>query len=84
MVDGDAALLHVEDGVLVELTDGGAVATLHVVAVDFELRLGVNLGGVGCHHIAVALIGFYLVCTLCHEYAAGKAAHRLVVEHIFK
>ena len=38
----NTALLHIEEGILIELTHGGSVTTLHVIGIDLELRLGVH------------------------------------------
>ena len=43
----DAAGAQIEQRCLVEFADGGAVAALHVVGEDFELRLGVDRGAPG-------------------------------------
>ena len=43
----NAAGAEIEQRVLLDLADGGAVGALHVVGVDFELRLGVDLRIVG-------------------------------------
>ena len=77
-------MLHIEDGVLVELTDGGAVATLHVVAIDFELRFGVYFCGVGGYDVAVGLISLHLARAFGNHDASGECAHGVAVEHIFK
>ena len=38
----DTTLLHVEEGILVELAYGSAVAALHIVGIDLELRLSIH------------------------------------------
>ena len=42
---GEAARLEVEDHLVVEVGDGGAVGALHVVRVDLERRRDVHLPG---------------------------------------
>lgn len=78
----DAALLHVEEGILVELTYGGSVATLHIVGIDLELRLGVHTGLTGETEVAVGLLGVGVLSAFAHEHLAGKGTGGLIVEHI--
>jgi hypothetical protein len=40
--EADTALLHIEEGIFVELTHSGAMTALYVVGIDLELRLGVH------------------------------------------
>ena len=51
----EAPAAQVEEGALVELAHGGAVAALHVVGVDGEVGLGVHLGLAGEQEVAVLL-----------------------------
>ena len=53
---GDAALLHVEQSRVVQLAYGGSVAALHVVGIDFKLRLCVHPGVAGGAKVAVGLL----------------------------
>ncbi len=50
---GDAALAHIVDGLVVELSDGRAVGTFDIVGVDFELRTGENMRCVGELQVAI-------------------------------
>ena len=75
---GDTAALHVEEGALVELACGGAVACLDFIAIDFELRRGVH-AGLGRHEdIAVGLRGVGVAGFLIHYHAATESAVGLV------
>ena len=40
--EANAALLHVEEGIFVELAHGSAVTTLYIIGIDLELGLGVH------------------------------------------
>jgi hypothetical protein len=40
--EADATLLHVEESILIKLAYGSAVATLHVISIDFELGLSIH------------------------------------------
>ena len=57
----DAARAQVEQHLLVELPDGGAVRALDVVGVDLELGLGVDLGVARKEQVAVGLMRFGLL-----------------------
>ena len=78
---GNAARHQIELEVLVERARGGAVAALHVVGKNLELRLVVGLGLVGQqqrprHHPGVGLLRMRPHHDLALEHAAA-----LVVEH---
>ena len=77
----DAAGAQVEQRVLLDLADGGAVRALHVVGVDLQLRLGVDLRVVGKQQVAVGLLGVGLLRVLVHDDAAVKDAVRLAIEN---
>src|SRR5713226_4213113 len=53
----DSTRTQVEQGVPLNLADGGPVRALHVVGVDLQLRLGVDLRVVGKQQVAVGLLG---------------------------
>lgn len=40
--EADATLLHIEEGILVELAHGSSVATLYIIGIDLELGLGIH------------------------------------------
>ena len=54
---GDATLLHVEEGFFVELSDGGAVRTAHIIGIDDELRLSIGMGRAAEADVAAGLLG---------------------------
>src|SRR5262249_19278132 len=64
---GKAPGLEVEQSQLIEISDGGAVRTLHVVGKDLELRLGVELGGVGEQQCPIGLFGVGLLSRLTDQ-----------------
>src|SRR5579863_2480790 len=81
----DAPRLQVEQSVFFNLADGRAVGALHVVGVDFQLRLGVDLRIVGKQKITVGLLGVGLLRVLVYhdaavENAVGMAVQDSVVE----
>ena len=77
----DAALLHVEEGLLVEHAYGRAVGALHVVGIDFEHRLGVDAGRVGGAEVVVGFFRRSLLGVLAHQDPSGEGADGLVVGH---
>ena len=50
----DATALHIEHGFLFQLSNGSAMGTFHVVGIDFQFWLGINLGGVGQQQVFIA------------------------------
>ncbi len=77
----NAARHQVEFQLVVERAGGRAVAALHVVGENFQLRLVVGLGALGQqqrprHHLGVGLLR-----ALAHDDAALEHAVGLVVEH---
>ena len=40
--EADTTLLHIEESIFVELTYGSTVATLHIIGINLELRLGIH------------------------------------------
>ena len=77
----DSARAQIEERVFLDLADGRAVRALHVVGVDFELRLGVDLRRVGKQQVAIGLLGVGLLRVLVHDDAAVKDAVRAVIEN---
>src|ERR1700681_3362059 len=53
----DSARAQVEQGVPLNLADGGPVGAFHVVGVDLQLRLGVDLRVIGKQQVAGGLLG---------------------------
>ena len=73
----DAARAQVEELLLLDLADGGAVRAFHVVGVNLELRLGVDARVVGEQQVAVGLLGVGLLRVLVHDDAAVEYAARM-------
>ena len=73
----DAARTQIEQRVLLDLADGRAVRALHVVGVDLQLRLGVDLRVIGEQQVAVGLLGVGLLRVFVHDDAAVKNAVRV-------
>ena len=62
----DAALLHVEKGLVVELTYSRAVRTLHVVGIDFKHGLRVHVGLLRRAEILVGHLRVGLLCAVLY------------------
>ena len=77
----NAARLEIEQQVLVEIARGRAVAALHVVGVDFELRLVVGLGVFRQQQRVRRHLGVGLLRVRPHDDLALEHAAALVVEH---
>src|SRR5689334_19266723 len=78
-----AAAQEVEKLLLFELANGRAVRALHVVVVDFELRLCVNACLAREQKILVALLGVSAARVLAHEDAPVEDRARAPVENAF-
>ena len=76
----DAARAQVEQGVPLDLADGGPVGALHVVSVDLQLRLGVDLRVIGKQQVAVGLLGVGFLRILVHDDAAVEDAVCVAIE----
>ena len=57
------------------------MGALHVVGINFQLRLGVDLRIVGQQQVAIGLLGIGLLRVLVHHDAAVEHAMRVVVEN---
>src|SRR6185503_16811241 len=81
LVGPDAARAEEEEGVVVEPADGRAVAALHVVGEDLELRLGVDDRVAREEEILVDLSGVALLRLRAYEHLAVEDGARAPVEH---
>ena len=81
LVRRNAARAHVEQQVLVELGRGRAVAADHVVGVDLELGLGIELGVRRQHEHLRHLLAVGLLRVGAHDHLALEHAARPVGEH---
>ena len=77
----NAARAHVEEQVLVELGCGRAVAADHVVGVDLELGLGIELGVLRQHERLGHLLAVALLRIGAHDHLALEDAARPVGQH---
>ena len=71
---GYTACAHIKHLHLVELTRGCAMATFHVVVVDFELGLRKHSCRIGGDDVAVALISLSLFGTGIYEDKSGEGS----------
>src|SRR6202522_439407 len=76
----DAARAQIKQSVLLNLTNGRTMRTLHVVGINFQLRLGVDLRIVGEQQITICLLGISLLRVLVDNDAPVKNAVRMTVE----
>ena len=76
----DAARPQVEQSIFFDLADGRTVGALHVVGVDFQLRLGVNLRVVGKQQVAVRLLGVGFLRVFVHDDAAVENPVRMAIQ----
>jgi len=72
---------QVEESLFVELADARAVAALHVVGVDLELGLGVDLGPLAEQQVRVRLQCIGLGRLGAHEHTAAEDAPRILGQH---
>ena len=79
----DTALLHIEEGIFVELTYGSTMTTLDIICVDLKLRLGVHTCLACEAEVAVGLLRVGMLSSLANEHLAGKGTDSLIIEHIF-
>ena len=77
----NSARAQIEQRIFFHLADGRAVRALHVVRVNFELRLGVDLRGIGKQQVAVGLLRVGFLRVLVDDDAAVKHAVRVAVEN---
>ena len=84
LVDADAAGAHVEQGLLVKLTNSRTMGTHHIVGVNLKLGLGVHLGSGSTAQVTVALIGLDTRAIGLNQNLAGKGTDGLVIEHILE
>src|SRR5262249_51885469 len=70
----DAARAKIKERGLVEIADRGAVTTLHVVGVDFQLWLGVDRRARSEHKVAAELVRIDLLRARSYGDAALKGA----------
>src|SRR6185503_16506955 len=75
-----AAALHVEERLLVDLPHRRAVRALHVVGEDLELRLRVDVGGLGEQQRLARLLAVRLLRDRVHVHLAVEHAMRAPVE----
>src|SRR5262249_17147161 len=76
----DAARAKIEESRVFELTDGCAMRSLHIVGVNLELRLGVDLPVVREQQVAIGLLGIGLLRVLVDDDPAVENAMRMIVE----
>src|SRR6185437_6652055 len=77
----DTAGTQVEHSLRIELPDGGAVSTSHVVGMDLQLRLGVDDGIVAQHQVFVGLFRIGLLRVFAHDDAAIEDGVGAVVQN---
>ncbi len=84
LVGADAAGAQIEQRILVEIADSGAVRAFDIVGEDFELGLGVDGGAVAQEQRAAGLLGVGFLRALADADGAEESAVRPLVEHAFE
>ena len=79
----NASLTHIEKGSIVELTNGRAMSTLHVVGIDLKHRLGVHTSLFGDREVLIGHLRGSLLSTMLYQHATSKGSNGLIVEHVF-
>ena len=76
----DSARAQIEECFLIDLPDGCAVGALHIVGVDLQLGLGINLRVIGEEQVAVGLLGIGFLRIFVNDDSAVKNTVRVVIE----
>ena len=76
----EAAAAQVEQRLGLDLPGGGAVAALHVVGVDHQAGLAVDLGILGKQQVLVGLPGVALLGVAAHHHLAAEHGAGVAVE----
>jgi hypothetical protein len=79
----NATLAHIEEGSIVELTNGRTVRTFHVIGINLKHRLGVHTSLLGSREILIGHLRGGLLSAMLYQYTTSKGSHGLIVEHIF-
>src|SRR6185312_5374601 len=76
-----AARAQVKEGIVLYLANGCAVRALHIVSINFKLRLGINLRVIGKQQVAVGLLGVRLLGVFVNDDPAMENAVSLPVQN---
>ena len=79
----DAALTHIEECCIVELSYRRAVGAFHIVGIDLKHGLRVHTGFAGGCQVLVRHLRNRFLCAVLYKHTTGKGTHGLVVEHVF-
>src|SRR5262249_40408069 len=74
------ARAQVKQRIFVDLADGGAMRALHIVGVDFQLWLGIDLSLIGEQQVAIGLLGISLLRVFMNDNASVKDTMRVAVQ----
>ena len=80
---GDTALLHIEQGCIVELAYGGTMGTLHVIGIDFKHGLCEHPRRLRSAKILVGHLRGRLLGIMGHKDLSGKSSDGFSIEHVF-
>ena len=73
LAHGDAALLHIEQSTFVKLPHRSAMATLHIISINLQLRLGLHVRFARSAKVAVRLLGARMLCIGTYQHQTGKS-----------
>src|ERR1051325_10320215 len=76
-----AARAQVKERIVLYLANSCAVGALHIVSVDFKLRLGIDLRVIGKQQVAVGLLGVRLLGVFMNDNPAMENAVSLPVQN---
>lgn len=77
------ALLHIEQGSIVKLTDSAAMRTLHIIGIYLQHRLGEHTGSLGGTKILISFLRYCLLSTMTYQHTTSKGSSSLTIEYIF-
>jgi hypothetical protein len=78
----DASLSHIEESGIVELTNGRAMSTLHVVSIDFEHWLCIHAGLFSCCQILIGHLRRSLLSTMLYQDTTSECTCCLIIKDI--
>ena len=82
LIGRDAALLHVEECIIIQLTYSRTMAALHVIGIYLQLGLCIHVRIASETQVTVGLLRDGLLCVGAYEHFACKDSCRLLIKNI--